>query len=128
MVQRLLRRFDLCDLGFFPYLIEIINRLPNQAKNIILNDLSFQILSDDNIFETQLLLYDFTNPITSLLYLNTRLLDLPDDQIIYSIATEIVRYLRKKEELGIIGQQIDDLLTEWGFEKEIARVSKEKVL
>jgi hypothetical protein len=48
MTQRI-QRFKLCDLRFHPYLKRVIERLPEDVREIVLNDMSFQILTDDGI-------------------------------------------------------------------------------
>ncbi|MGD8262771.1 MAG: hypothetical protein PVF14_05290 [Desulfobacterales bacterium] len=43
MSQRI-QRFKLCDLRFHPYLKRVIESLSNEVKEVVLNDMSFQIM------------------------------------------------------------------------------------
>jgi len=55
-------------------------------------------------------------------YLNSRILTEPDHQIIHTIASEIARYVLKKEGTRSRENKIDELLIEWGFGKEVEAV------
>lgn len=129
MSQRI-QRFKLCDLRFHPYLKRVVERLPEEVREIVLNDMSFQILTDDEIFESLILRYEFGAPIRTLVYLNTEILKEPDHQIIHTIATEIAHYIFKK--LGsntlILERKLDSLLIEWGFGKEVEAVWYEQAI
>ncbi|MGD8258891.1 MAG: hypothetical protein PVH56_15095, partial [Desulfobacterales bacterium] len=96
MSQRI-QRFKLCDLRFHPYLKRVIERLPEEVKELVLNDMSFQILTDDEVSEALVLRYEFGTPVRTLVYMNTKILMEPDHQIIHTIASEIARYILKKE-------------------------------
>jgi len=127
MSQRI-QRFKLCDLRFHPYLKRVIERLPEEAREIVLNDMSFQILTDDDIFEALVLRYEFGAPVRHLVYLNTKILREPDHQIIHTIASEIAHYILIKEETQLWERKPDDLLIEWGFEKEVDAVRYDQVV
>ena len=115
-------RFKLCDLRFYPYLRRIIERLPEEVKEIVLNDLSLQILTDDEVPEALVLRYEFGAPVRTLIYLNTKILKEPDHQIIHTIASEIAHYVLKKEGTNVWERRLDDLLIEWGFGLEVEAV------
>ena len=121
MTKRI-NRFKLCDLRFFPYVRRVTGRLPEEVKEIFLNDMSFQILSDDEVLEALVLRYEFSSPIKTLVYLNTKMLMEPDHQIIHTIASEIAHHISKKEGTHVSERKIDDLLIKWGFEKEVEAV------
>ena len=117
-----IQRFKLCDLRFHPYLTKVIERLPEDVREIVLNDMSFQILTDDEIFEELVLRYEFGAPVRNLVYLNTKILREPDHQIIHTIAFEIAHYIVKKQGLQVWERKLGNLLIEWGFGKEVEAV------
>jgi len=117
-----IQRFKLCDLRFHPYLRRVIERLPEEVREIVLNDMSFQILTDDEIFEELVLRYEFGAPVRHLVYLNTKILREPDHQIIHTIAFEIAHYILKKQGTHIWERKLGNLLIEWGFGKEVEAV------
>ena len=77
--------------------------------------LSFQILTDDELSEELVLRYEFGTPVKTLVYLNTKILDETDHQIIHTIASEIAYYILKKEGTHLWERKIDNLLKKWGF-------------
>jgi len=127
MSQRI-QRFKLCDLRFHPYLKSVIERLPEEVREIVLNDMSFQILTDDDIFEACVLRYEFGAPVRHLVYLNTKILREPDHQIIHTIASEIAHYILKKQDPHEWERKLDNLLIEWGFGKEVEAVRYDQVI
>jgi hypothetical protein len=106
----------------------VIERLPGEVKEIVLNDMSFQILTDDEVLEALVLRYEFGAPIRTLVYLNTEILKEPDHQIIHTIASEIAHYNCKKKGTHGWERKSDDLLIEWGFEKEVEAVRYDLVI
>ena len=121
MTKRI-NRFKLCDLRFYPYVKRVTERLPEEVREIFLNDMSFQILTDDEVHEALVLRYEFRAPIKTLVYLNTKILREPDHQIIHTIASEIAHHISKKEGTHVSEREVDDLLIKWGFEKEVEAV------
>ena len=121
-MDKRINRFKLCDIRFYPYLARIIQRLPDEVREDVLNDKSFQLLSDDEIIEACVLRYDFRHPAKSLVYLNSKILMEPRRQIIYTIAYEIARYVLRKVRTRVLERKIDELLIEWGFGKEVEAV------
>jgi hypothetical protein len=127
MSQRI-QRFKLCDLRFHPYLKRVIERLPETVGEIVLNDMSFQILTDDEIFEALVLRYEFGAPVRHLVYLNTKILREPDHQIIHTIASEIAHYILRKQGTHGLEGKLDNLLSEWGFGKEVEAVRYDQAI
>jgi len=123
-----IQRFKLCDLRFHPYLRRVIERLPEEIREIVLNDMSFQILTDDDIFEACVLRYEFGAPVRNLVYLNTKILREPDHQIIHTIASEIAYYILKKEGTHERERKLGNLLIEWGFGKEVEAVRYDQAI
>jgi hypothetical protein len=128
IVDKRINRFKLCDLRFHPYLRRVIGRLPEEIREIVLNDMTYQILTDDEILEALVLRYEFGVPIRTLVYLNTKILKEPDHQIIKTIASEIAHHISKKEESHVSEREVDDLLIKWGFEKEVEAVRYDLVM
>ena len=127
-MSKRIQRFKLCDLRFHPYLKSVIERLPEEVREIVLNDMSFQILTDDDIFEACVLRYEFGAPVRNLVYLNTKILREPDHQIIHTIASEMAHYILKKQDTHEWERKLDNLLIEWGFGKEVAAVRYDQVI
>jgi hypothetical protein len=123
-----INRFKLCDIRFHPYVKRVINRLPEEVREIVLNDMSFQILTDDEVLEGLVLRYEFGAPIKTLVYLNTKILMEPDHQIIHTITSEIAHYILKKEGTHAWERNSDDLLIKWGFGKEVEAVWYDQVI
>jgi len=115
-----IQRFTHCDPRFYPYIDEVLIRLPKDVKERILNDMGFQILAGDDLVALCVARYEFDNPVNKLIYLNTKLLVEPEHRIIYTIAHEIARYVTKEGEAEeVVKKKGEDLLVKWGFEKEL---------
>ena len=127
-MDKRINRFKLYDIRFYPYLARVLQRLPEEVIEDVLNDESFQLLTDDEIFEACVLRYDFNHPVKSLVYLNTKILMEPSHQIIHTIASEIAHYVLKKEGTRVWERKIDELLIEWGFGKEVEAVRYDQVV
>ena len=112
-------RFKLCDLRFHTFVKRVMERLPDAVRENVMNDRSFQIITDDDVFEGCVLRYEFGHPVKSLVYLNSKILTEPDHQIIHTIASEIAHHVLKKEKTRATGNKIDELLIRWGFGKEV---------
>jgi hypothetical protein len=115
-------RFKLCDLRFLPHLNRVIERLPENVQEDLLNDKSFQILTDDDALDACVLRYRFSYPVKTLVYLNTKILKESEHQLLHTIASEIAHYVLSKRKTGLHSKDIDDLLLQWGFGKEVEAV------
>ena len=129
-MNKRINRFKLCDLRFYSYLARVIERLPEDVREMVLNDRSFQIITDDEVTDALVLRYEFGAPIRTLVYLNTKILYEPDHQIIHTIASEIAHYIFKKQGAHtlILERKLDSLLIEWGFKKEVEAVRYDQVV
>jgi len=127
-MDKRMNRFKLCDLRFYPFLSRVLERLPEEIREIVLNDGSFQILTDDEILEALVLRYEFGAPIRTLVYLNTKILKEPDHQIIHTVASEIARYILRKQGTHGLEGKLDNLLSEWGFGKEVEAVRYDQAI
>ncbi|MGD8992898.1 MAG: hypothetical protein PVI00_15685 [Desulfobacterales bacterium] len=129
-MDKRINRFKICDFRFYPYLAAVFERLPEAARDKILSDESFQILTDEDIFNAYMLRYDFANPVKALVYLNSKILTKSRHQIIYIIAHEVAKYVLSVTEAkaGFCEKDIEDLLMDWGFEKEAEAVRNDKTI
>ncbi len=125
MVERI-QRFKLCDLRFHPHLVKVIERLPEEVRKKVLNDRSFQILTDEDVVNACVLRYKFSDPVKLLVYLNTNILKEPEPQIIHTIASEIARFILGDSEFDSGEKGIDDLLVDWGFDEELQIIRDKK--
>jgi hypothetical protein len=130
IMDKRINRFKLCDLRFYPYLARVIVRLPEDVREMVLNDRSFQIITDDEVIDELVLRYEFGVPVRTLVYLNTKILKEPDHQIMHTIAFEIAHYFFKKQGVHalILERKLDSLLIEWGFGKEVEAVRYDQVV
>jgi hypothetical protein len=127
-MDKRINRFKLCDLRFHPHLESVIERLPDDVRENVLNDKSFQILTDDDALNACVLRYRFSDPVKTLVYLNTKILKEPKHQIIHTIASEIAHYIIKQEGTHLWQRTEDDLLKEWGFGKEVDAVRYDQAI
>jgi hypothetical protein len=129
-MDKRMNRFKLCDLRFCPYLARVIVRLPEDVREMVLNDRSFQIITDDEVIDALVLRYEFGVPVRTLVYLNTKILKEPDHQILHTIASEIAHYFFKKQGVHtlILKRKLDSLLIEWGFGKEVKAVRYDQAI
>lgn len=123
-MDKRINRFKVCDFRFYPYLVRVFERLPEEVREKVLNDTSFQILADEDMLNACVLRYDFGNPIKTLVYLSSKILTEPGHQLIYTIAHEIAKYVLNKveTETKLREKNIEDLLVRWGFKKEVEAV------
>jgi hypothetical protein len=129
-MDKRINRFKICDFRFFPYLSTVFERLPQTVRDEVLNDESFQILADEDMFNAGVLRYDFGKPVNVLVYLNSKIITEPKHQIIYTIAREIAKYILITDEIEspFCEKDIEDLLAHWGFETEIEAVRYDKAI
>ncbi len=114
MDKRILK-FKLCDSRFFSYLENVLNRLPEEVKEYILNSEDFQILSSEDFHEAYGLYWNFDNPAKDFVYLSTMRLGYSEEQIIYTIAHELAQHgigkgvtgAYEKEAEAILGRRED---------------------
>jgi hypothetical protein len=69
-MDSIIQRFQWCDNRFYPYLEKVLNRVPDQVRQDILDIKKFEIISDDDFLSAHGLHYHFDNPVTNLIYLN----------------------------------------------------------
>lgn len=126
----MINRFKICDFRFYPYLKSVFVRLPEKVQERVLNDTRFQILTDEDILSVCVLRYEFRAPVKVLIYLSSKILAKPGYQIIYSIGHEIAKYILSvvKTETEFHEKDIEDLLMQWGFEKEVVAVRNGRVI
>ena len=129
-MDKRINRFKICDFRFYPYLARVFERLPEEVREKVLNDKSFQILADEDVLNACVLRYNFGNPVKALVYLSSKTLTKPGHQIIYTIAHEIAKYVLSgvETEAEFHEKDIEDLLMHWGFEIEVEAVRNDKAI
>ena len=123
-----INRFKLCDMHFYPYLSGVIERLPEKVQKEVLDDRSFQILTDDDALNACVLRYRFSDPVETLVYLNTKILKESRGLITYMIASEIAHYILNKRKADLHAKDIDALLLEWGFQEEVGAARSDRMI
>ncbi len=127
-MDKRITRFKLCDYRFYPYLEKVLERLPGEVKEDVLNNKTLEILSDEDILEAYVSQNEFDNPIKTLLYLNAKILKEPDHRIIHTIAHEIANYVLRDGETVFYEKEAEDLLINWGFEEEVHAVRYDQAM
>jgi hypothetical protein len=111
-----LRRFTACDHRLYHYIEKVLGRLPDEVKEKVLNDPSFQFIS---MYEKISRFCSFDTTIKNLAILKERILVLPEYECILAIAYKIAQYYIEKGELGSWRRKIENELVGWGFELEM---------
>jgi hypothetical protein len=120
MVEKISRfKFD---AAFQPYLVKVLNRLPADVKEKILNDKTLQLISSRSVIEIAGIYFYFDEPISHLVYLNGNILKTPEYNIIHTIAHELAHYIVGRGQTGLYEKEAEDLLIKWGFEEESKKV------
>ena len=129
-MDKRINRFKICDFRFYPYLAKVFERLPEEVREKILNDTTFQILADEDLLNACVLRYNFENPVKALVYLSSKILTEPGHQLIYTIAHEIAKYVLSivETKTEFREEDIEDLLVQWGFEREMEAVQYDKAI
>jgi hypothetical protein len=129
-MDKRINRFKICDFRFFPYLSTVFERLPQTVRDEVLNDESFQILADEDMFNAGAFRYDFSKPVNVLVYLNSKIVSAPKHQVIFTIAHEIARYVLHQDKTSsqFREKDIEDMLVHWGFETELEAVRYDKAI
>jgi hypothetical protein len=122
IMENRLSRFKYCDSKFYPYLEKVLNRLPIEDKERILNDTSFQIMGGKDFRGNDGTYYPFDEPVTSLVYLNNLILTRPEYDLIHTIAHELAHHVAGKGKTGLYEKEAEELLLKWGFEDESEKV------
>ena len=129
-MDKKINRFKICDFRFYPYLAKVFDRLPEEVREKVLNESSFQILADEDMLDACVLQYEFETPVKALIYLSSKILTEPEHQLIYTIAHEIAKHVLStvETETKFCEKDIEDLLEDWGFETEIEAVRYDKAI
>jgi hypothetical protein len=121
-------RYQFCDSRLFPYLEKAMNRLPDKVKEDFLSDPALQILADEDTLDACVRRYAFDPPAATLIYLNPKIIVEPEHVIICIIAHEIAHSVLAKSEADPSENAIEDLLIEWGFEKEVEAMRYDRAI
>ena len=121
-----IKRFTLCDVRFYPYLDQVLERTPTEVKEDVLGNTGFQILADPGMGDSCTLHYSCARPMEYLVFINPNALRRAEYQIVYAIARELAFYRCSASDREPAEEQIERLLLDWGFEPEIRAVAHEK--
>lgn len=112
-----LSRFTYCDKRFHPYLEKVLNQMPDDVRDNILENRNLQILSDDNFHSSGSLFYRFDESVTHLIYLNTATLKQPVFDINYTIAFEFAKLVTETQHTAPTSRdrEAKKMLVEWNF-------------
>jgi hypothetical protein len=123
-----IKRFKQCEPRFYPHLERVLERLPADVSERVLNDKELQIIADEDLIELCVLRYRFEHPVRNIIYLNTKVLMEPEHQLIHTLAHELALYIIGEGETEEARMKAEDLLTQWGFEREIEAVRYDKAI
>ena len=112
-------RFKFCDSRLLPYLEKVMIRLPPEVKEDVLNAQALQILADEDSLDACARRYEFESPAETLIFLNPKILIESEHVIICILAHEIAHTILAKTQPDPGEKAIEDLLIDWGFEKEV---------
>lgn len=121
-------RFKLCDSKFFPYLEMVMNRLPAEVKEDVLNNNALQIIADEEAFDTCVKHYTFDPPADTLIFLNPKILLEPEHIIVCMIACEIGNVILSQSEPEPSEKAVEDLLIQWGFAEEVEAMRYDRAI
>ena len=121
-------RFKFCDSRLFPYIEKVMHRLPHKVKEDILNAQALQILADENSLDACVRRYAFDPAAETLIYLNPKILFEPERVIICILAHEIAHTILAKSAPDPAEKAIEDLLIDWGFEKELEAMRYDRTI
>jgi len=111
-----LRRFKACDHRLYPYIDKVLERLPDEVKEKVLNDPSLQFISMyDKISRFCL----FDTSIKNLAILKERILMFPEYECTLTIAYKIAQYYVEEGKPGSWRRKIKSQLVSWDFEQEM---------
>ena len=127
-MQNINDRFKHCDPRFFSYIGKVLERLPPDVKKEILDDQRFQLLADEAFHDACVWRHSFEDCIENLVYLNTKLLKESEHRIILTIAHEIAMLIAGKTKGQKVENEAEDLLIQWGFDKELEAVRYDQVI
>jgi hypothetical protein len=122
IMDKRMTRFKHCDSRFYPYLKKVLERLPGEVKEDVLNNEALQIVSHEDFHEMCILGYEFDHPFKKLVYLNTRVLTGPEHGMICTVAHAIAYSIVGEKERGQQEKEAEELLLDWGFEQELEAV------
>jgi hypothetical protein len=100
----------------------VFSRLPDNLRDEILEDEEFDILADKELPDICGRCFCFDRPVEKLVYLNPKALMQPDHRLLCSIAWEIADYVTRKEGEAGDERRIEELLVDWGFQREVESV------
>ena len=93
--------------------------MPSEVEEDVLNAQTLQILAEEESLDACVRCYGFETPVETLIFLNPKILIESEHIIICILAHEIARTILAKTQSDPDEIAIEDLLIDWGFEKEV---------
>ncbi len=115
-------RFQHCDQRFFPYLEKVLSRLPGDITSELLDDTKFQIVASDDFHDACVLSRNFSAPLQTLVYVNTKILKEAEHMILLAIASQVAFFVAGKNGREVPSREAEELLKNWGFTEELDAV------
>lgn len=120
-----LNKYRDCDPKLYPYIDKVLKRLPEEVKEQVLSDSSFQFVS---MYENISRFCWFGTSTKSVAILKERILTLPEYECLFTIAYKIAQYYIEKGEIASWRERIEEQLVTWGFEEERELVKYHRAL
>jgi hypothetical protein len=116
LINKKISRFKYCTERFYPYIAKVLERLPEEIRSKgVLDDLGFEIIS---FGDTGGQFISFSNPISNLVILEEKILNLSEYQILHCIVHEIAHKIADTKGFQMHEKEAEELVKEWGFETE----------
>jgi hypothetical protein len=126
MIEERVERFR-CNPEFYPYLIKVLERLPEDVlRPKILDSSWLEIVSFNPDTYGHCLRLPF--PTNDLIILNEAILTRPEPEILHTIAHELGHMVAGSGKTGLWEKEAEDLVNAWGFEEESVAVTYEPAI
>jgi hypothetical protein len=126
MIKERVERFK-CSPEFHPYLVKVLERLPEDVlRRKILDGSWLEIVSFNPNTYGHCLRLSF--PTNDLIILNEAILEQPEPEILYTIAHELGHMVAGSGKTGLWEKEAEDLVRAWGFEEESREVAYEPAI
>jgi hypothetical protein len=116
-------RFNNLEPVFYPYLEELLNRVPSDIKERVLNDTGLEILGKSEYLFAAGWHKSFLKPVTNIIFLQPALTETSQSTVVHAIAHEIAHYVVGAGETGLREKEAEELVVEWGLGEESKLVS-----
>jgi hypothetical protein len=117
-----MEEFKYCSRDFQPYVKKVLERLSKEVADRIKAEV--EIITPDK--DAPGVHYHFKDPVHCIVYLNEAFLKEPEYYIIHTIVHEFAHFAVWRKDWMLHEMDAEDLLKEWGFEKESELVKYNK--